>query len=376
MTADEGTPSSPDGDEPAGDDAPSTPPSIDPTEGEDTDQPDRSAGQTDDASETADGTPTAAASPAETDDPPAETDDTADEPVASGEQTGAAGDESGHDRRRAPDPVPTDDDRSLLHRTWHAQTGPLFFVREVATSAAAVLFVGLLLFGISGVWPPMVAVESGSMEPHMHKGDLVFITEPGRYTPEAAYGSTGVVTAETGDDMGYRTFGGPGSVVVYDDPGRGGPPIIHRAVFYVEEGENWYGRTDPEFVSADSCDELLNCPAPHAGFITKGDANSRYDQASDIAPPVKPSWVTGIARVRIPYLGWVRLGLAGVMQPQPGAVGTVGDAGAASVDRRDRVGATSAGPPAIEAFEAPTPNPTPTAATQPVTPGTPRAASG
>ncbi|WP_394342397.1 S26 family signal peptidase [Salinigranum rubrum] len=204
---------------------------------------------------------------------------------------------------------------------WTAQSGPLFFLREVGTSIGAVVLVGLVLFGVSGVWPPMVAVESGSMEPHMHKGDLVFITEPGRYTPDAAYEETGVVTAETGSDIDYRTFGGPGSVVVYDDPGRGGPPIIHRAEFYVEEGENWYDRADPEFISADSCDELRNCPAPHGGFITKGDANGRYDQVSGIAEPVKPSWVTGIARIRIPYLGWVRLGLSDIVQT--GAYGLV-----------------------------------------------------
>jgi signal peptidase len=201
-------------------------------------------------------------------------------------------------------------------------------LRELLTSAGAVLLVGLLLFGVSGVWPPMVAVESGSMEPHMHKGDLVFITEPGRYTPDAAHGSTGVVTAETGADVGYRTFGGDGSVVVYDEPGQRGPPIIHRAQFYVEEGENWYDRTDPEFVSADDCSELLNCPAPHAGFITKGDANSRYDQASGIAAPVRPSWITGVARLRIPYLGWVRLGLADLTRTQ-GVGLLVGDAGPA-----------------------------------------------
>jgi signal peptidase len=219
---------------------------------------------------------------------------------------------------RAPDPVPgSGSDESFARRLWSAQSGPLFFLREVGTSVGAVVLVGLVLFGVSGVWPPMVAVESGSMEPHMHKGDLVFITEPGRFTPDAAYERTGVVTAETGTDVGYRTFGGPGSVVVYDDPGRGGPPIIHRAEFYVEEGENWYDRADPEYVSADSCSELRNCPAPHAGFITKGDANGRYDQVSGIAEPVKPSWITGIARVRIPYLGWVRLGLSNIAQTGP-----------------------------------------------------------
>jgi signal peptidase len=329
MTADEGPPSSSSSDG-SGDGTPSTPPSTGPDERPD---PDSSG----DATSHADG-PTR-----ETDEALAETDDGA-EPVSPEESTPSTGTDDRADlgERRAPDPVPGGDaDRSLLHRMWHARSGPLFFVREVATSAGAVALVGLLLFGVSGVWPPMVAVESGSMEPHMHKGDLVFITEPGRYTPDEAYGSTGVVTAETGDDIGYRTFGGPGSVVVYDDPGRGGPPIIHRALFYVEEGENWYGRTDPEFVSADSCTELLNCPAPHAGFITKGDANSRYDQASNIAAPVKPSWVTGIARIRIPYLGWVRLGLADVVQPPPTGVAAVdgetdGDARLRSIEERSR----------------------------------------
>jgi signal peptidase len=232
----------------------------------------------------------------------------------SGQDTLRADTEAPHDRR-APDPVPgRETDESFARRLWTARSGPLFFLREVGTSIGAVVLVGLVLFGVSGVWPPMVAVESGSMEPHMHKGDLVFITEPGRYAPDSAYDSTGVVTAETGSDAGYRTFGGPGSVVVYDDPGRGGPPIIHRAEFYVQEGENWYDRADPEFISADSCDDLRNCPAPHAGFITKGDANGRYDQVSGIAEPVRPSWITGIARLRIPYLGWVRLGLSDIVQ--------------------------------------------------------------
>ncbi|WP_425504770.1 S26 family signal peptidase [Salinigranum marinum] len=248
---------------------------------------------------------------------------------ASGANGSAAGDEndpstatreSGGTGSQPPDPVPGRSDESFARRLWTAESGPLFFLREVATSAGAVLLVGLLLFGVSGVWPPMVAVESGSMEPHMHKGDLVFITEPGRYTPDVAYGSTGVVTAENGAEAGYRSFGGEGSVVVYDDPGQGGPPIIHRAQFYVESGENWYDRADPEYVSAESCRELLNCPAPHAGFITKGDANGRYDQASGIASPVRSSWITGIARLRIPYLGWVRLGLADVVQGRESTV--------------------------------------------------------
>ncbi len=195
----------------------------------------------------------------------------------------------------------------------------MMYARELLSSVAIVAVIGLLLFAISGVWPPMVAVESGSMEPHMQKGDLIFITEPTRFAPDAAYDGTGVVTYERGEETGYTTFGSYGSVIIYDSPERPGPPIIHRARFWVQEGENWYAKADKDYVTADNCAELSNCPAPHAGFITKGDANPEYDQANGISGPVKPGWITGVARVRIPYLGWVRLGFSGSAFAAPAA---------------------------------------------------------
>ncbi|MFC4359814.1 S26 family signal peptidase [Halobium salinum] len=191
----------------------------------------------------------------------------------------------------------------------HADSGPLLFVRETLTSVAAVAAIGLILFTVSGVWPPMVAVESGSMQPHMERGDLIFITEPGRFSPDAAHEDTGVVTYADGREAGYRSFGDYGSVVIYDDPSSFGPPIIHRARFWVDDGENWYEKANQSYIRADNCEELANCPAPHAGFVTKGDNNARYDQANGIAAPVRPSWVDGVARVRIPFLGCIRLGL-------------------------------------------------------------------
>jgi signal peptidase len=198
----------------------------------------------------------------------------------------------------------------FLTRLATAEGGPLLLVRETGLSVGAVAAVGLVLFAISGVWPPMVAVESGSMEPHMHRGDLVFMTEPGRFAGDGAHADTGVVTRATGAETGHWKFGGYGSVVVYDDPGSAGPPVIHRAQFWVEDGENWYDMANPDYVGADDCDEMSNCPAPHAGFVTKGDNNARYDQVNGISEPVKPGWVVGVARVRIPYLGWIRLGVS------------------------------------------------------------------
>lgn len=200
-----------------------------------------------------------------------------------------------------------------MRRILTATNGPLLVVRETALSVGAVAVIGVLLFAISGVWPPMVAVESGSMEPHMQKGDLVFITDAGRFAPDAAHGDTGVVPRDVARDVGYWKFGAHGSVIVYDNPRDAGPPVIHRAQFWVADGENWYDRADPDHVSASDCEEMPNCPAPHAGFVTKGDANGEYDQVNGISDPVKPGWIVGVARVRIPYLGWVRLGVSGVV---------------------------------------------------------------
>lgn len=209
---------------------------------------------------------------------------------------------------------------------WFATTeeGPAAYVRDVLTSAGAVVLVGLLLFGVSGIWPPMVAVESPSMTPHMKTGDLVFVMDEHRFPPDAAYDGTGVVTAQIGERTGYEKFKQPGDVIVYRPDGSDlDTPIIHRARFWVAEGENWYDEANPEFLAgADACETdddpstdtgLSNCPAPHAGFITKGDANPQYDQVGGtgaISEPVRPSWVVGTAEFRIPWLGWVRLAVA------------------------------------------------------------------
>ena len=200
------------------------------------------------------------------------------------------------------------------------------FLKEIVTSVVYVSLIGLLLFGISGVWPPMVAVESGSMQPHMSKSDLVVVSEPGRYAPEGAYGETGVLPYTHARQTEYTKFGSSGSVVVYSPPGEPGPPIIHRARFRVEKGENWYDRADPEYINADNCRELLHCPAPHSGFITKGDNNAGYDQSLGLSPPVKPAWIVGIAHVRVPYLGCVRLELSGsgCLRGFPGTIVPVG----------------------------------------------------
>jgi signal peptidase len=186
-------------------------------------------------------------------------------------------------------------------------------VRDIVTSVAAVLLLGAYLFAMSGVWPPMVAIESGSMEPNMQVNDLTFVMDTDRFQPAesttASTGTdTGVVTAATGAETGYSTFGNSGDVIVFTPNGNGArTPIIHRAMFWVEAGENWCQKeaANPAYLSGTNGNQ---CTASHSGFITKGDDNPTYDQAGNrITRPVRPEWVVGTAETRIPLLGWFRL---------------------------------------------------------------------
>jgi signal peptidase len=247
----------------------------------------------------------------------------------------------------------TDDDTpggwgpvALFRRFWNAEEGGLALLREVLSSVVLVLLVAGLLFAVSGVWPPMVAVKSGSMNPHMYKGDLVFVTEEHRFAGQAAVEGTGVVPRQVGRETGYRKFGEAGDVIVYrPNNNTRKDPIIHRARFYVEAGENWYDRANQAHVDASACevDEapatdtgLQNCPAPNAGFITKGDnpeTNEQYDQAQGMSRPVKPGWIEAKAMVRIPALGWIRLAWSNLQAGIPPATLALA-AGAGLVGRR------------------------------------------
>lgn len=192
--------------------------------------------------------------------------------------------------------------------------GTMTFIYDLVSSAGAVLLVAALLFAVSGVWPPLVAIESGSMEPHIQTNDLVFVMDEQRFAGPGSTADTGVVTARQGSKTEYSRFQKPGDVIVFAPHGdRDATPIIHRAMFWVNESENWYDKVNSSYIGTeDNCEELTNCPADHAGFITKGDWNRQYDQVGQRpnSSPVKPEWVVGKAELRIPWLGNIRLRLA------------------------------------------------------------------
>lgn len=182
---------------------------------------------------------------------------------------------------------------------------------DILISVAIVGGIAVLLYTISGIWPPMVAIESGSMEPGMSEGDIVFIVSPSNFVAEGATEQHGIVTYRQGKEDGYETFGRPGDVIVYKPDGSDlSTAIIHRAMFYVEEGETY------ETIRGETK------VAPHDGFVTKGDANRYYDQEQGLSEVVKPEWVQGKAKYRVPYVGNIRLLFPSISYLDSSEIGT------------------------------------------------------
>ncbi|RQG93219.1 S26 family signal peptidase [Natrarchaeobius halalkaliphilus] len=233
------------------------------------------------------------------------------------------------------EPDVTIEDDGLLRWFVRTDDGTVVLVRDVLSSVALVAVIGLLLFGISGIWPPLVAVESGSMEPNMQRGDLIFVVADDRFVGDGATEGTGVVTLENGQNAGHEKFGQSGDVIIFKPDGSDyHTPIIHRAHFWVEDGENWVEtKADEDIIGGSTCEEVPTCPAERDGFVTKGDDNSGYDQYGGARTDVvQPDWITGKAMVRVPWLGHVRLVfdslLGGLVAPIPTAPGIGSPTGA------------------------------------------------
>lgn len=171
--------------------------------------------------------------------------------------------------------------------------------KEIISTLVIVGIIVGLGIAITGTWPFMVAVQSGSMEPHIHKGDVVILLGLNRVGK--------VVTWMEGIETNYKMFGDYGDVIVYHPNGDSSrTPIIHRVVAYVHKGEKI-----PMLLRKDGKTILVytNYIAGSDGYITQGDANIVPDQ---LAPgwsikPVKEEWIVGVAKFRIPYVGWIRL---------------------------------------------------------------------
>jgi signal peptidase I len=134
-------------------------------------------------------------------------------------------------------------------------------------------------------------------------------------------------------EKGWQTYGDYGDVIVYHPDGdTKTTPIIHRAMCWVDventTGEITYTIQElgiyhqrsllaPEYGIKDP---RYNTPQPItpnwtlSGFLTKGDHNDVIDQVGGISNnPVQLRWITGKARLEIPWLGAINLFFSDVL---------------------------------------------------------------
>ena len=210
--------------------------------------------------------------------------------------------------------------------------------KDIGIAIGSVVIVFLLTFAYSGNWPPMVVIESGSME---HDNNPLY-EEPG-YTHIGTI-DTGdlvivkkaekedIVTYLQGKKTGYKKYGDYGDVIVYykngirEKDGLPVTPVIHRAMAWVEvvdkENKEYYiPEINQTFYNKIELAEIGLGGGAHikdlenSGYITKGDSNgnphpdqlTHYDINGNVVQPVDPDWVIGMARGELPWFGLIKL---------------------------------------------------------------------
>ena len=200
-------------------------------------------------------------------------------------------------------------------------------VKDVLTAVIVILIIVAAMFAYTGVWPPMVVIESGSMMHDDSSYGKIGTIDPGDFTfVKKVNGRNDIVTYYQGEKTGYKTYSDYGDVIVYVKNGVGGTPVIHRAMCWVEvnitDNETFYDVPELDYyhLSAITIVELnlhnYNPNVNHSGFLTKGDANNGCDQDSSAGIEdelgrkvgiVKLEWIIGKARGEIPWFGGIKL---------------------------------------------------------------------
>jgi len=111
------------------------------------------------------------------------------------------------------------------------RSGFLLLLRDVGIAALAVVVVIGGVFAYSGTWPPMVVIESSSMQ-HANDRSFLGVIDTGDLTlVKKVGGDSEIVTYMQGARTGYQTYGTFGDVIIYSKNGHFElTPIIHRAI--------------------------------------------------------------------------------------------------------------------------------------------------
>ncbi|MGA1866106.1 MAG: S26 family signal peptidase [Thermoplasmatota archaeon] len=240
----------------------------------------------------------------------------------------------------------------LRTRIWNESRS---FIFDFIGAMIVLLIIIGALYTYTGNWPPLVVVQSGSMEHSdetssigvIDTGDLVFVKKLGDGRDPVTY-VEGVVS-------GHRTYDSYGDVIIFRPNGNETrTAIIHRAVVWIEFNSSTYntetgqggGYDIPSLGLRNVMDRFtienyewpqrsnggareinvgtilykfrMYSLVPHSGFLTKGDDNEDIDQTSSFGgsepswiQPVERDWIIGKSVGELPWFGIIKLKLEG-----------------------------------------------------------------
>jgi signal peptidase I len=253
---------------------------------------------------------------------------------------------------------------------WQSLRRPVFFRArdswyfEPLVALAIIILLLVSLYAYTATWPPVYVVESGSMQ--HGAADQVGLINAGDLVLVKKVNPSSIVPYVLGEQTGYSTYGEYGDVILYQPNGQSqATPVIHRAILYLDWDSANQTYSAPALATLSPCgnqpgalysiagrpngcgwsglfttitlyhvgwqNATVSIPlgemGRYSGFITMGDNNllpgsppqGETDQGSGISSLVAGSWVIGVARGMLPWVGSFKLlldGNAGHVPPQ------------------------------------------------------------
>ena len=258
-------------------------------------------------------------------------------------------------------PTKKDPDEEEPENFWKGLARDLLVAGIIVTIFLASIYL------YAGVWPPLVVVESSSMQHADRDSSLGVIDTGDMVFQQAAPDRSSIVTYLEGRSTGYTTYGDYGDVIIFRRTGNP-TPVIHRAIMFVRiyangtadvpdlpllasdwEATNSTGTTAiPLYlrsltihhmgfdhnlgITFDFASASLARFGPRSGYITMGDHNAYLYCSTDLDPcrnsvPYDTGWVprqediVGRARGEIPWFGLLKLTLQPTDSCCPGGWG-------------------------------------------------------
>lgn len=257
-------------------------------------------------------------------------------------------------RRKSEEEMEDGDEDEEEKVNWKASA--IGLLRDITIALIIMLIIIGSMWGYTRNWPPMVVVESPSMQ-HSDDSEIGVIDTGDLVLVKKIDERSDIVTFFQGKKQDHKTYEEYGDVIIYKKNGKEPEeetPIIHRAILWLEYDKALSDADPadrghfniPELGLDDQVGTIIvdeNFPSynisedrygplelrlqdiyrlmkhdPHSGFITKGDNNPRggLDQYTT-STPVKPEWVIGKARGELPWFGLIKLYVSKSMKGSP-----------------------------------------------------------